>query len=160
VTIHRRLFAFAVGAVAAFGLSGYMHQAMPLQYNPNHFQNNDPGWTLLNEAKVTSDTTKGQFTASFPDNLRQLEARPFSISGFMMPLDIPMPTLHFVLLRRNTACPFCPPNTPTEAIEVFSRGLVKYTGEEVTVHGKLKLVSSSSEGLFYQLESADVTPGG
>ncbi len=155
---YRGPFVLAFAVAASLGLCGYQHEAMPLQYNPTHFVNNDPGWNLLNEAKVTSDTGKGEFTADFPGDVRHLEAKPFGISGFMMPLEATPRTLHFVLVRRNTACPFCPPNTPTEAIEVFSRGLVKYTGEEVTVKGRLKLVSSSAQGLFYQLESADVTP--
>jgi hypothetical protein len=64
-----------------------------------------------------------------------------------------------MLVRRNTGCPFCPPNAPTEALEVFSQKPVRYTGEEIVMTGRLKLVGASSEGLFFQLKDADVATG-
>jgi hypothetical protein len=33
---------------------------------------------------------------------------------------------------------------------------VDYTGEEITVSGRLKLVNSSADGLFFRLENAEV----
>jgi hypothetical protein len=150
----------AVVLIAALGLSAFSQQPIAPQYNPNHYVNNDPAWTLLNEAKVTADTTKGEFTAAFPPDLLKLQGRRFQITGFILPLDPASQTMHFALVRRNTACPFCPPNEPTEAVEVFSQELVKYTGEEISVSGRLVLVSSSADGLFYRLERAQVKLSG
>jgi hypothetical protein len=153
------LAAFTAG-VAALGLCGFSIQQTPLQFNPGHYENNDPAWTLLNEAAVTLDNRKGEYKAAFPSDLMTLQEKPFTISGFMLPLGPATQSAHFALVRRNTACPFCPPNTPTEAIEIFSPSLVKYTGEEVSVTGRLTLVASSSMGLFYRLDDARVTVNG
>jgi len=146
-------------AFATLGLCGFSQQPLTPQYNPFHYVNNDPAWDQLNKATVTSDAAKGEYKATFPPELLQLEGSRFTISGFMLPLDPTPATLHFVLVRRNTACPFCPPNTPTEAIEVFSQDIVKYTGEQVTATGHIAMVSSSAEGLFYRLDRAHVVVG-
>jgi hypothetical protein len=145
--------------LAAAGLCGFSQQPLTPQYNPLHFVNNDPAWDLLNKATVTSDPAKGEYKATFPMDLLLLQGTHFKVSGFMLPLGTDPETLHFVLVRRNTACPFCPPNTPTEAVEVFSDGLVKYTGEEVIVTGHLSLFTSSAQGLFYRLDGAHVVVG-
>ncbi len=39
----------------------------------------------------------------------------------------------------------------------MSQKAVKYTGEEISVAGRLKLISSSDEGLFFRLDGAEVT---
>jgi hypothetical protein len=148
-----------VVAVVAAGLCGFTQQPLTPQYDPFHYVNNDPAWNLLNEASVTSDAAKGEYKATFPPDLLRLQGARFKVSGFILPLDAMPATLHFAVVRRNTACPFCPPNTPTEAVEVFSQELVKYTGEQVTVTGQLTLVSSSAEGLFYRLDRAVVVVG-
>ena len=130
------------------------------QYNPLHFINNDPMWEVFDKANVISDDKKGEYQATFPPELLQLEGTRIRIAGFMMPLETNEQALHFILVRRNTACPFCPPNKPTEAVEVFNQDLVKYTGEEITVMGHLTLVSSSAEGLFFRLDRAQVLKAG
>jgi hypothetical protein len=155
-----RLASTAAAGLAALGLCGFSIQQAPQLYDPNHFENNDPAWSLLNEAAVSLDDAKGEYKAAFPVDLARLQDKPFTISGFMMPLDPAMRTVHFALVRRNTACPFCPPNTPTEAVEVFSPALVQYTGQEVKVTGRLTLVASSAQGLFYRLDGAHVTVNG
>jgi hypothetical protein len=128
-----------------------------LSYDPNHYVNNDPAWGLLNGATVSLDDKAGEYKAIFPVDLLTQQSRKFTITGFMLPLDPSKRTLHFALVRRNTACPFCPPNNPTEAIEVFSSQMVEYTGDELKVTGRLTLIPSSSQGLFYRLDNAQVT---
>ncbi len=149
----------ALAATAFFGLCGFQFGQLPPQYNPNHYVNDDPAWSLLSDAQVSSDMKRGVYSASFPPDLKSLENKPFTISGFMMPLEATPTSAHFVLIRRNSACPFCPPNSPTEAVEVLSNAKVRYTGEEISVTGRLKLVGSSATGLFFQLEAADVKAG-
>ncbi len=151
-----RLPAAAV-CVAALGLCGFtVQQANGLAYDPNHYVNNDPMWGLLNQAEVTVDEKKGEYHAAFQPDLLHLAGTKLKITGFMMPLDPAKRTLHFALVRRNSACPFCPPNSPTEAVEVYSSAMVAYTGDEIAVTGRLTLVSNSSLGMFYRLDDARV----
>ena len=74
--------------------------------------------------------------------------------GFILPLEASPSSRHFMLVRRNTGCPFCPPNAPTEAVEVMAQAPVAYTGEEVRMSGRLRLVPSSGDGLFFRLDGA------
>ena len=143
-------------AVVFFSLSAFQYGRLPLQYNPDHYVNDDPAWDLLSDAQVSSDMKQGVYNATFPADLRSLENKPFKISGFMMPLEASPASAHFALIRRNSACPFCPPNSPKEAVEVMSNAKVRYTGEEVSVTGRLTLVGSSANGLFFRLDAADV----
>jgi hypothetical protein len=151
-----RRIAVALVAAASIGLSA---QAPALTYNPNHYVNNDPIWDVLNAAQVTANTARGEYVATFPAALRERDNRTLKIAGFILPLEPSSQSAHFMLVRRNTGCPFCPPNAPTEALEVFSQKPVRYTGEEIVMTGRLKLVSASSEGLFFQLQDADVASG-
>ena len=152
----RSSLAAAFAVIAVIGLCAF--EAPPaLTYNPNHYQNNDPIWDVLNSAQVTADRAKGEYVAKFPAALLARGNKPLRIAGFILPLEPTSQSAHFMLVRRNTGCPFCPPNAPTEAVEVFSLAKVAYTGEEVTLSGTLKLVSTSAEGLFFQLQGAEVT---
>lgn len=155
----RPLLLTACAALALVGLRAWA-AAPVLTYNPGHYQNNDPVWDLLNLAQVTADTRRGEYTAKFPAALIARQDKPFKASGFILPLEASSQSAHFMLVRRNTGCPFCPPNAPTEAIEIFATAPVSYTGDEVAVTGRLKLVSSSAEGLFYRLDGSEVSRTG
>ena len=130
--------------------------APALTYNPQHYVNNDPQWDRFNETSITSDRKRGEYIATFPATIKAQDNKPFTISGFILPLEASAQSRHFVVVRRNTGCPFCPPNAPTEALEVMSLAPVKYTGEEISVTGTLELISSSADGLFFKLRDARV----
>ncbi len=119
-----------------------------------HYTNNDPGWTLLRQATVSEDRAKGLLTARFTPDLQRLSGKAFQISGFMTPLEASGQTRHFIITRRSTTCPFCPPNEPTEAVEVRLDQPTSLSNEEVVVRGRMTLVATSDEGLFYSLSSA------
>jgi hypothetical protein len=142
----------------AFGVCGWSRQ--PLTANQQallaHYTNNDPNWAILREAVVSEDRAKGILSAAFPRDLTALEGHTFQISGFMTPLEVTERTAHFILTRRSTTCPFCPPNEPTEAVEVKLSQPTAFTNEEVAVSGRLRLVASSDQGLFYRLEISSV----
>lgn len=131
-------------------------QAPALTYDPKHFQNDDPVWDVLNRTQVITDRAKGEYRATFPTDLKAREGAQLRIPGFILPLEASSRSTHFMIVRRNTGCPFCPPNAPTEAVEVRTPLPVSYTGDEVVASGRLHLVSSSSEGLFFQLQDATV----
>lgn len=59
-----------------------------------------------------------------------------------------------ILTRRSAGCPFCPPNEPTEAIQITTTMAVHYTQAPIMVEGKLHLVSHSKDGLFYRFDKA------
>ncbi|MDB5484084.1 MAG: hypothetical protein JWO83_5137 [Caulobacteraceae bacterium] len=151
----RQLGAVAMAAAAITTLGG-LDAGPTLTYNPKHYQNNDPQWEVLNRTQIVADTAKGEYKATFPAALVARKGAVMKISGFILPLETTSRSAHFMLVRRNTGCPFCPPNAPTEAVEIFSRQPVRYTGEEIAVTGRLKLVPSSDQGLFFQLADADV----
>ncbi len=85
-----------------------------------------------------------------------MENTEFDITGYMLPVEPTTHSAHFVLTRRSAGCPFCPPNEPTEAIEIFSDKPVDYTQAPITITGRLHLVATSETGLFYRLDHARV----
>jgi hypothetical protein len=142
------------GSAAVYILCGA--QAPALTYNPNHFQNDDPVWGLLNETQVVADMKKGELRATFSPSLLARRSKRLKVVGFILPLEPTSLSAHFSLVRRNTGCPFCPPNAPTEAVEIFAKSPVRYTGEELAMEGDLKLVAASDQGLFFRLQNAEV----
>lgn len=161
----RRAAALAVLLAAAAGAGGVRAMTtQPLTAAQKaiaaHYTNNDPEWSVLRQAKVGEDRVKGLLTADFPPPVKALAGRPFRISGFMSPLETGRDTRHFIVTRRSTTCPFCPPNEPTEAVEVRLDAPARFTDQEVVVTGLLALSGSSDEGLFYVLSGAALAPGG
>ena len=134
--------------------------APALTYNPQHYVNNDPTWDRFNAARITPDMKVGEYRATFPPDLAARDNKPLRLAGFILPLEASTSSAHFMLVRRNTGCPFCPPNAPTEAVEVFSVRPVNYTGAEMAATGRLKLVASSADGLFFRLDGASVVATG
>lgn len=116
----------------------------------------DLQWVVFHGAKITADEAKGIYTATFSPTLKKEEGVKFSITGYMLPVENSTHAAHFVLTRRSAGCPFCPPNEPTEAIEVFAAKPFDYTKAPVTVEGTLHLVASSEKGLFFRLDNARV----
>ena len=151
----------AMFQLAALPVAAMLIGAAPaLTYNPQHYVNNDPIWDLFNQAQITPDMKAGEYKASFPATLSQKQNKALKVSGFILPLEASSTSSHFMLVRRNTGCPFCPPNAPTEAVEVFSQAPVNYTGQEMAATGRFKLVASSADGLFFRLDQASVVPTG
>lgn len=116
----------------------------------------DLRWVLFHDAKITTDDAKGLYVADFSPSLRKLDGVSFSVSGYMLPVEASLTSAHFVLTRRSAGCPFCPPNAPTEAIEVFAAKPFAYTQSPITVEGRLHLVARSERGLFYRIDNARV----
>ncbi|BAI96730.1 hypothetical protein SJA_C1-18960 [Sphingobium indicum UT26S] len=117
----------------------------------------DLRWVFFHDARVTADEAKGEYNAAFSPSLSKMEGQSFSITGYMLPIETSTKSAHFVLTRRSAGCPFCPPNEPTEAIEIFATGPVDYRQTPVTVEGRLHLIARSETGLFYRLDRAKVS---
>lgn len=116
----------------------------------------DLRWVMFHEAKIDADEAKGEYRASFSPALKKEEGVAFSITGYMMPIEATTKAAHFVLTRRSAGCPFCPPNEPTEAIEIFATKPIAYTQAPVTVEGTLHLVGHSAQGFFFRIDKARV----
>jgi hypothetical protein len=163
--MNRRLFlrsAFLVGSAAASlsafapppGANAGAGAGAGQTWIPGHIENNDPTWSVLNTAQTAIDEAHGTMTANFTDPIRHMDGQQLTIGGFLMPLDSRQQFTHFVLTRRNSSCPFCPPNLPTEAIEVFASTPLTYGPDEYAITGRFQIVASSAEGLFYRITNA------
>jgi hypothetical protein len=72
--------------------------------------------------------------------------KPFTITGFMTPLATTSPTRHFIVTRRSMTCPFCPPNTSAEAIEVHLASPAPFTDQQVRVEERTALAPTGGQG--------------
>lgn len=160
-SLRRTLAALALGA-GVFVLTGGLVKVAPTTAQQKliaqHYTNNDPIWGVLTSAVVSEDRAKGSFDASFPPAVSRLAGSQVQVSGFMTPLEAEGRVRHFILTRRSTVCPFCPPNSPSEAVEVRLTTPLPVTDEEVTVVGRMALTPASDEGLFYTLADAKTVP--
>lgn len=116
----------------------------------------DLRWVFFHDTRIKADNAKGVYIATFAPNLAKMNGKDFTITGYMLPVEASTRSPHFVLTRRSSGCPFCPPNEPTEAIEVTAQKAVQYTQSPVTIRGRLHLVRSSGTGLFFRLDQARV----
>lgn len=114
----------------------------------------DLRWVFFHDVNIAADRDKGEYVATFSPAMKKSDGQIFSVTGYMLSVESTTHTPHFVLTRRSTGCPFCPPNEPTEAIEVFATAPVDYRSTPITVSGRLRLVAHSGQGLFYRLENA------
>ncbi len=148
-------FAFQPSAAAAQFYDGGLPRWGP-NGNGTLDHEDDLRWVFFHDAKVVADDAKGEYRATFPPTLAKENGVIFEITGYMLPVEANTTSPHFVLTRRSAGCPFCPPNEPTEAIEVFAAKPVAYTQSPVTVSGMLHLVGRSERGLFFRLDGAKV----
>lgn len=114
----------------------------------------DLRWTFFNDVKIVADNARGIYRATFGTALAKMEGHPLTITGYMLTLEPRTRSRHFLLTRRSTGCPFCPPNEPTEVIEIMTVAPVDYTQQPVTIAGRIHLVADSAQGLFYQMNGA------
>lgn len=116
----------------------------------------DARWGIFHDAQIIADEAKGEYRAQFSPTMAKMEGAHISISGYMLPIEASTHSAHFVITRRSMGCPFCPPNEPTEAIEVFALKPFDYTHGVVNVEGRLHLIRRSELGLFYRIDQAKV----
>lgn len=159
-----RLVSFAAAVLAASVASaGLAAPALPTQPAEERARqllmprSSDPIWSILARSTVTADVARGVYRIDNPPEVKALAGRQMSVTGFVLPLDPSPRFFHFLLTRNTPVCPFCPPGAPNEAIEVYARTLMRPTSGPVTVTGRFVLQDNGAAGLFYQLNSADVT---
>ena len=158
------IWATITAGVFALGCAGHAVAAEPPIRQPAYErvsqaglpQSRAPLWTVLRKAAVGEDDRRGVFTISFPTEVRALDGRLVTLTGFMLPLDAQARSRHFLLSRYTPVCFFCPPGEPNEVVEVTTAKGVEVTDRLLTVSGKLGLVNRGDVGLFFQVTGADV----
>ena len=116
----------------------------------------DPGWGVLRAAWVDEDKASGAMVATFPAALRALGGKTFRISGYVTPLEERSQMRHLIITRKDPSCPFCPPTSATEAVEVVLNKPLPAAPVEIAVSGRLELIGTSNAGVFYRLADASL----
>ncbi len=115
-----------------------------------------PLWAVLRRAQVSQDDRRGVFAIAYPPEVKALDGRPVTLSGFMLPLDTSQSSTHFLLSKYTPVCFFCPPGQPNEVVEVTSPRGVPVTDRMLTVTGRMALENKGDKGLFFQVQQASV----
>lgn len=59
-------------------------------------------------------------------------------------------------IKRTPTCPFCPPGTPSEIIEVYTTSPVEWIEDLVEIEGKFGFMDNKEVGVFFKLSDAKV----
>jgi hypothetical protein len=86
--------------------------------------------------------------------VRKLDQKQVRLQGFMMPLGPGEMQRHFLLASVPLTCSFCTPGGPESMVEVRTREPVKYSLGAVVVQGKLQVLQSDPQGLYYRITGA------
>jgi hypothetical protein len=105
---------------------------------------------------VESDLARGLFVADHPPEVRALDGRVVSISGFMLSTDPMGFSTDFILTRYTPVCAFCPPGAPNEAVQVTLTRVITPIRGLITVRGRLHLEKDATSGLFFRLDGAEI----
>ncbi|NDF12628.1 MAG: DUF3299 domain-containing protein [Proteobacteria bacterium] len=120
-------------------------------------QSHDSLWDMLAKCKVTFDKKKYVFTLDYTPEVKALEKKQITASGFILPLESTDTFSHFLLSKRTPTCPFCPPGKPNEIIEVFTKKPMDWDEGIVAITGTMKFTNNTEMGLFFQLKDAENT---
>jgi hypothetical protein len=118
-------------------------------------QSKDAMWNTLAKCNVHLDQKKYKYSIDYTPEVKAMEGKPVTISGFVMPLESTETFKHFLLSKRTPTCFFCPPGEPNEIVEVFTKKPIKWSDGIVTVTGTFTFTSNPDLGLFFQVKDAD-----
>ena len=118
-------------------------------------QANDDMWKTFGKCKVHLDQKNYKYSIDYTPEVKAMERKEITVSGFMLPLESTEKFKHFLLSKRTPTCPFCPPGEPNEIVEVFTKKPVTWDEGIVVVTGKFGFTSNPELGLFFQLKDAD-----
>ena len=118
-------------------------------------QSHDDIWKTFGKCKVHLDQKKYMYSIDFTPEVKAMEGKEVTVSGFMLPLESTEKFRHFLLSKRTPTCFFCPPGEPNEIVEVFTKKPVTWDEGIVVVTGKFGFTSNPELGLFFQLKDAE-----
>jgi len=111
-------------------------------------------WDTLYKTKIKVDAKTGNYSATFPSEVQNLNGQTIKISGFMLPLENSEKFTHFLLSKRTPTCFFCPPGEPNEIIEVYAAKPTEWAEDLVTYEGKFELTKNEEAGIFFKMFNA------
>lgn len=118
-------------------------------------QASDPMWTTLAACKVHYNDKTHKYSITYTPEVKAMEGKPQTMTGFMMPLEATEKFNHFLLSKRTPTCAFCPPGEPNEIVEIFTKKPVKFSEGMLTITGTMQFTTNPDLGLFFQLKDAD-----
>jgi uncharacterized protein len=117
-------------------------------------QSNDDMWKALSACKVHLNYENYHYTIHYTPEIKAMEGKEITVSGFILPLESTETFTHFLLSKRTPTCAFCPPGSPNEIVEVFTTTPIKWDEGIVVITGTMHFTSNPELGLFFQLKEA------
>lgn len=118
-------------------------------------QSHDPLWARLARCASHFDTKAALYGITLTPEVKAMDGKTATVSGFVLPLDGADQTRHFLLTKRTPVCLYCPPGEPNEVIEVTTRHPVAWSDDMVTVTGRFTLVADVEKAIFFALRDAE-----
>ncbi len=109
-------------------------------------------WKLLAGAAMTMKDGVPQ-AVTFSPEVRALDGKAVTLSGYMFPLQASGGQEHFLLSAYPPSCPYCLPGGPTEMVEVSDSQALPFTYDRITVEGLFSLLHGDDlqGGMFYRM---------
>lgn len=117
-------------------------------------QARDELWRKFVACRLSYNEQTGVYGIELTPEVKALNGKTVTISGFVMPLDGSDRTKHFLLSRNTPVCLYCPPGEPNEVVEVETQNALQWTNKMVAVTGRLRLVNDQERAVFFKMENA------
>lgn len=160
----RKASPFFLVVVSFFLLCGFSEQKgkVPLQSQPADERqaqeslpkSQDNFWNVLSKTRIDVDEKKGLYLATYSSDVKALDGKPVTVSGFLLPLEATDKARHYILSKRTPTCPFCPPGEPNEIIDIMFDKPVAWEERLVKVSGTFGLMNNAEMGMFFKIEKA------
>ena len=108
-------------------------------------------WDTLIKTKIHVDEKKGLYSATYPPEVKALDGKMVTITGFMLPVETTVKFKHFILAKRTPTCPYCPPGEPNEIIDIWLDKNTEYTENLLTITGTFGFMNNQQFGMFFKL---------
>jgi hypothetical protein len=102
----------------------------------------------LGEIYVTSPT--------FGKNMKSLDGKIVTISGFMFPLEQTESQANFLFGPFPPSCPYHYDLPLSLIVEVKAKAPVEFSWDEISLRGTLVLAEKDPNGIFYFLQNAEI----
>jgi hypothetical protein len=122
---------------------------------PDKIPNSEhPLWDEFAKCRFIRDEIKNLTMIGYTPEVRKLHNKEIEISGFMVPLEPGKKLKHLLLNKLNPTCAFCPPNKPSEIMEVYTSTPVDWDENLAIFSGRLELVNDGRKRIFFVLKNA------
>lgn len=116
-------------------------------------QSDDLLWKSFAKCKMKM-APDASYIINFAPEVKAMDGKKVTISGFMLPLEPKDKFSHFLLSKNAPTCAYCPPGEPNQIVEVFSSKPLSWKEDVVTISGRLILMHDNKKGIFFQIKDA------